>query len=279
MVLRSSNLLTVLYHDIFDYPLTLKELEIWKSVKKIKSNKKTKSVDGYFFVKGKGGIVKKRLQKERYSKKKIQIAKKASRLISKIPSVLMVGVTGALAMNNASKNSDIDLLIITKRNTLWTTRMFVYLILFAFKQKVRSPLNKNEKDKLCLNMWLCETDLIWKINDRNIYTAHEIAQIVPLINKNKIYEKFLWKNKWILTFWSKAVKITKEPKKQGNQEQKKFLISLLAQAGSVLNFFSFQIQYFYMKPKITREVITSTRAIFHPTDWGKKVLTRLNSFG
>ena len=31
-----------------------------------------------------------------------------------------------------------------------------------------------------------------------------------------------------------------------------------------------------MKPKITREVVTPTRAIFHPNDWGKKVLTILS---
>lgn len=270
MASRFSKTLTVIYHDIFDYPLTSKELGVWKSAKKIKSKKKIEKTHGYFFVKGREGIVKKRLQREKYSKKKLNIAIKASKLISKIPTVSFIGVTGALAMGNAGKNSDIDLLIITRKNTLWTTRILVYLVLFIFRQKVRSPLNKNERDKLCLNMWLDEVDLVWDKSDRNIYTAHEIAQIVPLVNKNKVYEKFLWKNKWILNFWPNAVKV-KVVQKRGDSN---FFVLF-----SIFEKLAFQLQYFYMKPKITCEVITPTRAIFHPTDWGKKVLTRLNSFG
>ena len=58
-------------------------------------------------------------------------------------------------------------------------------------------------------MWLDESDMVWQRKDRNIYTAHEIAQIVPLINKDKTYEKFLSHNRWILDFWPNAVKIRK----------------------------------------------------------------------
>lgn len=266
----NNNLLTIIYHDIFDYPLTSVELSIWevgKSITGIASNKNIARKNNFYFVKGRENMIKRRIKNEKHSKEKLGIAKKASKLISKIPMVSFVGVTGALAMKNASKNSDIDLLIITEKDSLWTTRILVYLILFVFGFKIRSPLNKNEKDKLCLNMWLDETNLIWNRKDRNIYTSHEIAQIIPLVNKNKTYEKFLKKNKWILDYWPKSVKISSlYGSKLPATSYLLFVIEKLA----------FKLQYLYMEPKITREVITSTRAIFHPTDWGKKVLRRLN---
>ena len=93
---------------------------------------------------------------------------------------------------NNLKNSDIDLLIITRKNMLWTTRALVYGVLKVMGYQLRKPEQKSEKDKLCLNMWLDETSLVWDRKDRNIYTGHEIAQIVPLINKKNIYEKFLF---------------------------------------------------------------------------------------
>ena len=37
------------------------------------------------------------------------------------------------------------------------------------------------------------------------------------------------------------------------------------------------IQKKYMEKKITREIITKTRALFHPQDWGKVVMSRLSS--
>ena len=274
MVSRFSNLPAVIYHDIFDYPLTREEVGVWKCAKKLKLNSRVANKvvfkNGYFYLKGRGKIIEKRKTCEKHSRKKLIIAKRSVRLISKIPTVLFVGITGALSMNNAGGASDIDLLIITKKNTLWTTRIFVYLVFHAYGVKVRSPLNKNEKDKLCLNMWLDETDLIWNKRDRNLYTAHEIAQVTPLLNKNETYEQFLWKNKWILSYWPKAVKINR-PRRVKPES-----------TGYFLTFFeklAFRFQYFYMKSKITREVITSTRAVFHPTDWGKKVLTIFNSFG
>ena len=70
------------------------------------------------------------------------------------------------ALNNAKKNSDIDLLIITSKNTLWTTRIISFALLKFAGFKLRRAGDKNEKDKLCLNMWLDESDLVLK--KRNI---------------------------------------------------------------------------------------------------------------
>ena len=191
---KSNNFSSVKYHDIFDYKLTKEELVKWqyKNLKEITSGHKNKS----------------RLQNETYSKTKLVVAKKVAKLLSKIPSVKFVGITGALAMNNAGKNSDIDLMIITSKNRLWLTRFCVYCLLHTTYYILRKPRVKNERDALCLNLWLDEQDLVWPKKDRNIYTAHEIAQVVPLVNRNKTYERFLCQNKWILDFWPNSTKIS-----------------------------------------------------------------------
>lgn len=270
MELRSSEISSLIYHDIFDYPLTSSELIRWKLKLKLKLKRKvvvSKNED-FFFLKGKGKIIEKRLKNERYSKQKLILAKKGALILKIIPTVKLIALTGALAMNNADKNSDIDLLIVTKNKYLWTTRLISYLVLFIFGLKVRKPKDNNQKDKLCLNMWLDENDLVWNKKDRNIYSAHEIGQITPLINKSNTYEKLLKQNSWILDYWPNVVSINRKLRIKSNKNTKD---------GSIIEKLAFKFQYLYMKNKISREVITPTRAVFHPNDWGKVVISRLTS--
>lgn len=268
----ASDKASIVYHDLFDYPLTKEELYLWKSSLSIKSKKRIENKGKFYFISGRQGIIKKRLENEKYSQKKLLIAKKAARVISIIPSVLFVGITGSLAMMSAGKNSDIDLMIITKKNTLWTTRLLVYCVLHATGYTLRRPKFKDEKDALCLNMWLDESDLTWRKRERNIFTAHEMAQIVPLVNKKDTYEKMMFLNKWLLDYWPNFTKIV------GYKEKVMSLDStLLSLFFDFLNLVCFSLQYLYMKSKITRELVTLARAIFHQNDWSKVVIKKLNS--
>lgn len=274
-VLLKEEISSLYYHNLFDYPLNFQELVRWKLSKNISNKKQSQNViyrDGYFFLEGKDGIIYKRLLRERISKKKVKIAIKASKVLSLIPWVLMVAVTGSLAMNNASDESDIDLMIITKNKRLWTTRLLSYLILKIFKIKTRRSKDLNQKDKLCLNIWLDESDLKWKKN-KNIYTAHEIAQIKPIFNKLNTYEKFLYENRWILKYWPNSVRITKVDKRT---EEKKYKLQPLDFLVAFIEKIVYKLQYQYMKPKITSEVISPTKALFHPYDWGKFVLSHFS---
>lgn len=163
---------------------------------------------------------------------------------------------------------------------LWSSRLLVYFVLRTMHYVLRKPQIENERDALCLNMWLDQTSLVWNKNDRNIYTAHEIAQIVPLINKNKTYEKFLYLNRWILDYWPNSVKIRKiniENRNKLKFSKFKYLNFISDFGLRASNFIAFRMQYVYMYKKITREVVTPTRAIFHPNDWGKVVMAKLAS--
>lgn len=269
-------LASIFYHDIFDYPLTAGELIKWEAGKKIKIVKgvSVDSKDGFYFLKGRGGVIIKRLLKRRVAVKKLKIARKAGQILSFIPTIRMVGITGALAMENASPDSDIDLLIVTQKGFLWTSRFITLLFLKLIGFPIRKFGDENQKDKLCLNMWLDESNLSWPAKDRNPYTAHEIAQIIPLIDKQGNYQQLLWKNKWIRQFWPNAVRIQEQ---RGQKIKKSQFLSLGNLFWGFIELAAMKLQFWYMRKKITREKISPTRAIFHPHDWGKVVLARLTS--
>ena len=287
--LNHGDLASLAYHNIFDYPLTLSELLRWsvgsKSEIPIEARQIIKFQNGFYFYEERGGIVFKRLLRKRISTRKSQIAFKAAKALSLIPTVKLVAVTGALAMENVSDESDIDLLIVTQGGTLWTTRILSLGLLWLKRIPTRRFDDKFQKDKICLNMWLDEDNLAWR-KDRNAYTAHEIAQIVPLVNKNLTYERFIWKNKWVKEYWPRALKVQKlNIKDQSHKSKfKKFYNFALSFCILIFEFLfmkvekiAFRLQYWYMKGKITREVVTPTRAFFHPVDWGKVVLSRFKS--
>ncbi len=270
--------LSILYHDIFDYPLSFSDLIRWKSEKQLSIINYQFSITrrrGFYFLEGREGLIYKRLLRKRISAKKLKIAQSASRILEFVPGVKMVAVTGSLAMENSAEESDIDLMIVTKKSMLWTTRLLCYFSLFTFHFSLRSPEDKRQKDKLCLNMWLDESDLTWKKSDRNLYTAHEIAQIVSLVNKDKTYEKFLFKNKWILSFWPNSVRILNF--ESGISKEMKTRFYILDSIFLVIEKICHWVQIQYMRPKMTREVAGVTRALFHPQDWGKVVMSRLSS--
>jgi predicted nucleotidyltransferase len=275
--LTEAEIFSVLYHNFFDYPLSFSEMIRWRAgkfPKKSIDGVRVSNKNGYAYIEGKEGIVFKRMLRKRISAKKLEIAKGASKILSFLPGVKMIAVTGSLAMGNASDESDIDLMVITKSGSLWTTRAFAYLLICLFGIKKRTPNKNYQKDALCLNMWLDESDLVWQKKDRNIYTAHEIGQILPLINEDKTYEKFLYENRWILKFWPNAVRVQSIEYKVQSEN---FLSTMYHVLGTLWEPIFFWLQYQHMRSKITREVVTPTRALFHPQDWGRVVIGRLTT--
>jgi predicted nucleotidyltransferase len=276
ILLGEKEISSLIYHDIFDYPLAPLELIKWTAGKEIGfkniENIKISTKNGFLFLNGKEGSTLKRLMRKRISKRKIEKAKKAAKILSFLPTIKMVAVTGALAMNNANEDSDIDFLMITKKGSLWTTRLFAMALLKAFGIPRRKYGERSTRDKLCLNIWLDESDLAWSKSSRDIYTAHEISQVIPLANKEQAYERFLSKNTWIADFWPNATSARAGKEKKRNKIEKRgFAIRLIEPLTR-------KAQYWYMKDKITRETITPTRALFHPVDWASFISLKLELY-
>ena len=279
---KESILKTLLYSDIFDYPL--KKEEIWKFL--ISKNKEDKqnflrylslrnsSFDykkNFYFIKGREEIIKKRQKKEKYSLEKIRFAKKIIQKISLIPTVYFIGISGALAMKNSEKDDDIDLFVVTTRNSVWTTRLMM-VIMLSFLGVYRKRKTKNVSNKICLNMLIDDNALSFSKERNDLYTAHEIAQILPIFNKNKTYERFINSNIWIKDFLPNAF----------SQKPIVPFVSKVSPINTVTNyllripiieFLARSVQFRYMKKHITKETISNNFLAFHPFDYKTYVLS------
>src|SRR5690349_8836372 len=112
---QQSRLVSARYHSLFNYPLDKEEFKKWHAGKKAEL-KKLKTIS-----------LKEKLQRKKDSEKKIRIDQKAAKLLDKVPTIKLLAITGSLAMKNARKESDIDLMIVTSKDSLWTTRLITNL--------------------------------------------------------------------------------------------------------------------------------------------------------
>jgi hypothetical protein len=104
----------------------------------------------------------------------------------------MVAVTGALSMNNLSGRPDIDLLVVTEPGRVWVCRRLLVL-------QVR--LARLFGDDLCPNYILSTGNL--ELDQRDFFTAHELAQMVPLKGE-AIHRRMLEQNSWARRFLPEA---------------------------------------------------------------------------
>jgi hypothetical protein len=273
-MLESSILKTLVYSDRFNYPL--KKDEIWKWL--VEKSTKEKVMDAlerlvvakaigkeneYFFLPGKAETVNLRLKREKISRKKLLIVQRSVKKLKAIPFIKFIGLTGALSMNNADENDDIDLLIITAKDTLWLIRILIWLICPICQIRRRKPKDQEVKDKICFNLFLDEAEL--EIKEKNLFIAHEICQVKPLLNKDNTYEKFLFTNSWVDKYLPNIAPVT--------------VCWLPVTSNCLLSFLNkiaFRLQYLYMKPKITNEKISLHQAFFHPKNLSATILRGLD---
>ncbi len=271
---------TVQYSDIFDYPLTYEE--IWKYLiveKKVNRKSFEKSIssillvshgNGFYFLPKRGSIVAKRIKRKKESQKKIILALRVAKILSVIPSVLLLGVSGGVSMQNADKKDDIDIFVITRKNSLWTTRLILICVL-KLMGKYRDRFGKKVADKFCLNMFITEDRLSFPPNSQNLYMAHEVSQMLPLFNRDKIYEKFLSKNKWVLKFMPNAFDNILYEERSIPKKDTNFLAGFF-------EFFAKSFQLWYIKRHITTEVVSDDILAFHPFDYSKDIMKKYNKF-
>ena len=213
--------------------------------------------------------------KQEISKNKIDKATQIANLLSKIPSIKLICATGSIAIDNADKNADLDLFMVTSTDTLWLTRPLVFLILKVLRRRRSAKLtehnSKKVKDKVCDNLWLDESALKIPQKKRNLYTAHEVLQAKTLFDRGGYYQKFIQANSWTKTYLANAYAAAScHPRGGGPWSPLRGDPSPLSFRPKwrnpfvVLNKLFFILQYLYMKKKITHETITLHSAFFHP---------------
>jgi hypothetical protein len=177
-----------------------------------------------------------------------------------------VALTGSAAISNSRAGDDLDLMILTKVDTLWLIRPVIVLLTEILFRRRRPRQGRQLRNAVCLNLWLDEAGMGVPQEKRNLYTAHEVLQLIPLVNKGQTYEKFLVANSWVSKFlanawWEKRA-----------EYQLDGLTKTKTQSGwQGLNRLAFRVQHQYMRNKITKEAVGLHSAYFHPQDWHESI--------
>jgi predicted nucleotidyltransferase len=192
--LRDAVLRTVAYADLFDHPLEPAQVHRWLIGARATPAEVAAALDdptlpvertrGLVHLPGRGGIVATRELRVEASARLWADARRWGRVVARLPLVRGVAVTGALAMHNAEPGSDIDLFVLARPGRVWTCRALVIAVVrLAALRGVR----------LCPNFVLGTDHLA--LAQRDLFTAHEIAQMVP-IGRSAWLDAFFAANAW-----------------------------------------------------------------------------------
>jgi hypothetical protein len=282
--LEQAVLATIAYTDQFSYPLSLEEIcgrclflstgkAKSQSVKDIESavlsliKKKliTKVLDPqektvFFVLIGRDSLVKKRRVAEKIAQTKYSEIKQVVDFTNKVPWVTGIYLTGSVAMNTATPESDVDFMIVTEIHRLWLCRLIISL--FAQLQGKRRSWNHEEAGSWCFNLWLDTQHLAVDQTKQDTYRAYEVLQAKVLWEREDVAGLFEEKNDWINGFFFL--------KKKMNQDRKALTTNILSQvfspAFTLLNFVMWKLQSLYMNRHRTTERVGEGFAFFHPRD-------------
>jgi hypothetical protein len=189
---------TLVYADLFDYPLTCEEIAHYlmdcaatpaATARALCDDPhlaaQIGSRDGFYFLRGREAVVAIRRERAAASARLWPRAARDTRLLRHFPVVRMVAVTGALAMDNVAGNPDIDLLVISAPGRVWICRRLLILAVRGIRLF---------GDEICPNFILAADSLA--LPQQDLFIAHELAQMRP-VGGHAIYAEMLATNGWL----------------------------------------------------------------------------------
>jgi hypothetical protein len=200
--LQASVLHTLLYFDIFNYPLLTDEVhhncqwntctisECATALEQLQEFGLVEEKNGYWFLFGKNQNIEIRHKGELRTSDFLKKAKKYASLIGSFPFVKGVYISGSLSKGIVDRKGDIDYFIITQPGRLWLARTLLVL----FKKIILF----NSRKYFCVNYFIDTNHL--QIPDRNLFVATEIMHILPIVNGD-LYSHFMEENKWANLFY------------------------------------------------------------------------------
>lgn len=204
--LQNAVLRTILYADVFNYPLTPAEIHhylidttaasadgVAAAIDTLVADGPLMEHEGYICLARRPELVELRQQRDRISESLLPVAERYGRWLARLPFVRLVALTGALSMRNAAAaDEDLDYLIVTTQGRVWLARAFSILLVRLVR--LRGTV-------LCPNYVLAETALEQTRDD--LFVAHELAQMLPLYGE-LMYWRMRAANPWTDQFLPNA---------------------------------------------------------------------------
>ncbi|TDW96617.1 nucleotidyltransferase domain-containing protein [Dinghuibacter silviterrae] len=194
---KAAILVTLGYFDLFQYPLTEREVFFFlprpippaafeHALGELVAEGGVFAWEGFYFLRNEPELVHRRKVGNARAARMLVTAGRIAALLSHFPFVRAVGVSGSLSKQYADETSDIDLFIITSPGRLWMARTLLHLF------KKLSFLVRRQ-DWFCMNYFIDESAL--KIPEQNIYTAIEIVTLLPMRGSG-VFTAFRKANAW-----------------------------------------------------------------------------------
>lgn len=210
---------TVSWFSIFDYPLTT--FEIWKWLYKpdrvyklgevykaldesVRLQELLREKDGFFtFGKEKNieDLIVMRHDRFLDAVRKFAKLKRAATFFSLIPSVRAVATANTLSWWHTRPESDIDLFIIVKPGTIWSTRALLVLpfAILGRRPSVRDGQTNEKIDSFCFSFFMSQDNLnieSLSVAGGDPYLAFWTKSLVPILDRDAIFNKFATENLW-----------------------------------------------------------------------------------
>jgi hypothetical protein len=202
--LQEAVLRTVLYADIFSYPLTPREVhhflieceatedEVLGELEGLCRNGALTSEGEWVALAERSELFALRRRRADHSARLWPLAEQWAGRLAQLPFVRMIAVTGALAVDNVDAREDIDYLIVTEPGRLWLCRALVIGLVYAAGRR---------GVQLCPNYLISTRRL--QMRPHTLFTAHDLTQMVPLFGEAAYAE--LWQlNPWWQQFLPQA---------------------------------------------------------------------------
>ena len=204
--LAGAILCTVAYADVFDYALTPAQLHRYLVAHEATRQEVLHALEapglprerldqknGLLALRGRDDLFELRHHRAAVAAELWPLARRFANAIAALPFVRAITLTGALAVGNCEDDDDFDYLIITAAGRLWLTRALI--IGLVVKPAARRGY------EVCPNYLLSERQLT--LDERNLYVAHELAQMVPLAGIDT-YHLLRARNAWASRFLPNA---------------------------------------------------------------------------
>lgn len=193
---------TLLYFDIFNYPLkssevlrflgmkNITEMEVLTVLNRLIEDKVLFRYNDLYSVQNDRGIVERRIKGNAEAIRYLALAKRKAKIISGFPFVRAVFGSGSLSKDYMDDKSDLDFFVITSPGRLWIARTILafYKRIFLF----------NSHKYFCINYYVDEDHL--EIEEKNLFTATELATVIPLYGFSH-YLDLHQANSWLKTFF------------------------------------------------------------------------------
>ncbi len=200
--MEESILKVLVYFDLFNYPLTIGEIqafieqpvshnELNTALSKLSAEGCIYKLDEFISLQNNYAIVERRRKGNQRAGLLLNKAGEISKQLYRFPYVRAIGVSGSVSKNFAEEDADIDYFIITKANRLWIARTLMHLY-----KKI--PFLKKRNQWYCMNYYVDEAVL--EIEEKNIYTATDLITLMPMYGAAGM-NRFFAANEWAFSFF------------------------------------------------------------------------------